>query len=290
MDNTWLHRYAVMVAAITLLLVIAGGLVTSNNAGLSVPDWPLSYGKLMPVMQGGVLYEHGHRMIAALVGLLAIGLAIWLWRAEPRRWVAWMGAGALGLVILQGVLGGLTVLYLLPKPVSVAHACLAQLFFSMVVAIELVTSRRWRQGAQMVEGSGTPSLRRAALVAPLCVLAQLLLGAAVRHQASGIVPHILGAMLVSAFVFLVGITVLMRYGAHPALGHAARVLMTIAFFQVFLGMGAYISRVSAVDRFQPELAMIVLTVAHVAVGALMMAASVLLAMQMLRNIQRPTAV
>ena len=290
MDNTWLHRYTVIVAAITLLLVIAGGLVTSNNAGLSVPDWPLSYGKLMPVMQGGVLYEHGHRMIATLVGLLAIGLVIWLWVAEPRRWVAWMGTGALGLVILQGVLGGLTVLYLLPKPVSIAHACLAQLFFSMVVAIELVTSRRWRQGAQMVEGTGRPSLRWAALMVPLCVLAQLLLGAAVRHQASGIIPHILGAMLVSGVVLLVGITVLVQYGTHPALGHAARVLMTVAFLQVFIGIGAYISRISVADWFRPELAMVVLTVAHVAVGALMMAASVLLAIQVLRNVQRPTAV
>src|ERR1700722_19516806 len=121
MHNLWLHRYTVVLAVCTLLLVVAGGLVTSNDAGLSVPDWPLSYGKLMPKMEGGVFFEHGHRMVATTVGLLAIILAIWLWRADGRRWIA------LAAVIAQGLLGGMTVIFMLPKPVSVSHACLAQL-------------------------------------------------------------------------------------------------------------------------------------------------------------------
>src|SRR6476646_10088864 len=114
-----LHRYAVLTAAATLFLIVAGGLVTSTESGLSVPDWPLSYGMLMPPMVGGVFYEHGHRMAATTVGFLTLVLAVWTARAEPRPSVRRLAWGALAAVITQGVLGGLTVLYLLPTPVSV---------------------------------------------------------------------------------------------------------------------------------------------------------------------------
>ena len=105
------HRFAVFTAACTFLLLIAGALVTSNDAGLSVPDWPLSYGSLTPPMVGGIFYEHGHRMIASFVGLLSIVLAIWLWRVvapgpENQRWLRWLGVAALCAVVAQGLLGG----------------------------------------------------------------------------------------------------------------------------------------------------------------------------------------
>ena len=141
-----LHAYAVFTAFCTFLLIIAGALVTGNDAGLSVPDWPLSYGKLMPPMVGGIFYEHGHRMVAATVGLLTVVLAFWLWRAEPRRWVRRLGWVALATVVAQGVLGGITVLFYLPVAVSVAHACLAQIFFCLVVGCLIRQRRRksWR--------------------------------------------------------------------------------------------------------------------------------------------------
>ena len=138
--NVWLHRYTVVVAICTLFLVVAGGLVTSNDAGLSVPDWPLSYGKLMPPMEGGIFFEHGHRMVATTVGLLTIVLAIWLWRADQRRWMRRLGLDRASGVVAQGLLGGMTVIFMLPKPVSISHACLAQLFFSTTVLIALFTS------------------------------------------------------------------------------------------------------------------------------------------------------
>src|SRR5260370_15638733 len=128
MHNIWLHRYTVVVAICTLLLVVAGGLVTSNDAGLSVPDWPLSYGKLMPKMEGGVIFEHGHRMVATTVGLLTIILAIWLSRADGRRWMRRLGWIAPAAVNAQGLLCRITLIFMPPKPVSISHPCLAHLF------------------------------------------------------------------------------------------------------------------------------------------------------------------
>src|SRR5580658_5218210 len=142
MQTPWLHRYADLLAVCTLFLVVAGASVTSKEAGLSVPDWPLSYGQVMPQMTGGVFFEHGHRMVATFVGALTIGLAVWLTRADPRPWMRKLGWIALG---------GLTVILLLPPAVSVSHACLAQLFFSTTVAIAVFTSRSWQLGPLMVD-------------------------------------------------------------------------------------------------------------------------------------------
>jgi cytochrome c oxidase assembly protein subunit 15 len=141
----WLHRYANLVAAATLLLIAAGGMVTSTGSGLAVPDWPNTYGWFMfsfPMEKwvGGIFYEHGHRLIASAVGFLTIVLAVWVWRVDPRRWVRWLAVGALGAVVLQGLLGGLTVLLLLPAPVSIGHAGLAQLFFCLTVSLSVFTS------------------------------------------------------------------------------------------------------------------------------------------------------
>src|SRR5687768_2266488 len=131
--DAWRHRFAVATVAATLALIFIGGLVTSTGSGLAVPDWPLSYGMLMPPMVGGVFYEHGHRMAATFVGFLTTILAVWTSRSEPRAGVRRLAWAALLAVIAQGLLGGLTVKFLLPRPVSVTHACLAQAFFCMVI-------------------------------------------------------------------------------------------------------------------------------------------------------------
>src|ERR687891_237617 len=154
-----LHRFSVYLAICTLFLVVAGASVTSNQAGLSVPDWPLSYGEVMPEMKGGVFFEHGHRMIASAVGFLTIILAVWLWRCEERQWLRRLGWTLLAAVIAQGVLGGMTVLFLLPPAVSISHACLAQLFFAGTVAMALFTSPGWRQEPVLFGDQGWPSLR-----------------------------------------------------------------------------------------------------------------------------------
>ncbi|HKW99797.1 MAG TPA: COX15/CtaA family protein [Bryobacteraceae bacterium] len=287
MRGIWLHRFTVLWSFCTLFLVVAGGLVTSNDAGLSVPDWPLSYGRLMPPMEGNIFYEHGHRMVATAVGLLTIVMALWLWRAEKRRWMRNLGWIALAAVVAQGVLGGLTVLFLLPKPVSIGHACLAQLFFSTTVAMALFTSESWRRGAQPVDDGGAPSLHTLALAAPAAVLMQLALGAAARHQALGILPHVCGAVVATGMVLWVALRVLMRHAEHSLLRRSAIALVVITFAQVFLGIAAYMSRLATADAPQPMPVMVGFTVAHVAVGALTMAASVVLAIEVYRNVGRP---
>jgi heme a synthase len=207
MQNIRLHRYSVFLAACTLLLVMAGATVTSKEAGLSVPDWPLSYGQVMPPMTGNIFYEHGHRMIASTVGFLTIILAVWLWQSSEPAWLKRLGWVALALVIVQGTLGGLTVLYLLPPAVSILHACTAQAFFTLVCSIALFTSPAWKRPQMAVENMG--SLGTLVLWAPACVFVQLALGAAFRHKVLNIIPHIGGAMVASFAVFTVGIFTLL---------------------------------------------------------------------------------
>jgi cytochrome c oxidase assembly protein subunit 15 len=183
-----LHRFATFVAGCTVLLVLAGSFVTSTGSGLSVPDWPTTYGWNMfsfPPSKwvGGIFYEHGHRLIASTVGFLTIVLAAWLWRADPRRWMRGLGLTALAAVILQGVLGGLTVLFFLPAPVSTAHAALAEIFFCLTVAIALCTSPGWIRGDDRADD---PMLRRVTSVTTVLVFVQILVGATMRHTDAGL--------------------------------------------------------------------------------------------------------
>ena len=141
----------------------------------------------MPPMIGGIFYEHGHRMVATFVGFLAIILAIWLWKKEELRWVRVLGLIALSAVILQGLLGGLTVLYKLPTTISVSHAALAQTFFAIVVSIALFTSRWWKsEQPQLTQSSHAPSTLALGIVTTGAVYFQLILGALMRHTDSGL--------------------------------------------------------------------------------------------------------
>ena len=279
-----LHRYALILAVCTLFLVVAGASVTSHQAGLSVPDWPLSYGQVMPPMIGGVKWEHGHRMVATFVGMLTVGLAIWFAVAEPRRWMRKLGWFALTAVIVQGVLGGLTVLLLLPPAISVSHACLAQLFFSTTVAVAIFTSRGWYAGPQMVEDYGKPSLRSLSIVTPALILAQIALGAAFRHGAIGVLPHIIGAMILALVILIVCAFVLHQFPNHATLRTAAKTMLAVTLVQVFLGIETYFARLDAAEK---PLFMLIFTIAHVATGALTLASSIALAIQIWRNVRAP---
>ncbi|MGH9555674.1 MAG: COX15/CtaA family protein [Terriglobales bacterium] len=282
------HGFAVFTAGVTFLLLIAGALVTSNDAGLAVPDWPTSFGSIykIPPMVGGVKYEHGHRMVAQMVGLLTIILAVWTWRVDRRVWMRKLGFAALGLVIVQGILGGITVLLYLPPWVSTAHATIGQTFFCTVVLMALFTSRGWIEGGQRE----LPDVRRPRLLT-LCrltavaIFLQLILGAAFRHSALKLVPHLLLAAVVTVLALWTAARVLVGYSAIEALRRPAVLLMSLLVTQLALGFAAYLTRVEwGADAPQPLLGMVVSTVAHVVVGALLLATSVVLATQTQRHL------
>ena len=274
-----MHRFAVLVAGATLCLIVAGALVTSNEAGLAVPDWPLSYGSLSPPWVGNIRFEHGHRVVATTVGMLTIGLAVWLSRREPRRWVRRLGFTAVGAVVAQGILGGLTVLFFLPTPISVAHACLAQAFFCMTVTLALATGRRWQQPAVRIPDPQSPTLGQISILTTASIYLQLILGAALRHKGFGILPHLLGAAVVAGLVMWALYRVFTGHADQPVLTRPAGILGTLLFLQLLLGAASYMVREATRDAPQPLLVMVVITVAHVATGALTLATSLWLTLE-----------
>ncbi len=288
--NLGLHRFAVLVAAATVCLIVAGGLVTSTESGLSVPDWPTTYGQnpfTFPVSKwvGGIKFEHSHRLVASTVGLLTVFLAVWLARKEPRPWVRRLGYLALGSVVAQGVLGGLTVLFLLPTAVSVAHACLAQTFFCLAVALAVVTSSRWRDAAP----EGWNPVGRAAAVTAGLVFLQLLVGAVMRHTKAGLAipdfPLAFGRLVPTISSFAVGIHFAHRVMAvavaagvgvcvarasgsgRPGLRRTSFALAGLVLAQIALGALTVLSKKD-----------VVITTAHVATGALVLGTTLVLAL------------
>ena len=283
-----LHRFAVVLACWTFLLIIAGALVTSNDAGLSVPDWPTSFGSLykIPKLVGGVKFEHTHRMIAQVAGLLTIVLALWIWRAESRRWMRILGWSALATVIVQGILGGLTVLFYLPPPISSAHAALAQTFFCLAVAIAVFTGQKWVEEQPRVEFDyRRPSLFTLTLLSIFVLYVQLILGAMFRHHGLSWWPHVVHAVVVSFVLAWTAVRALTVYSNIEAVRRPAILMLSLVIAQLCLGFTAFLTRVSwGRDSVQPELPMVISTVTHVAVGALLLASTVILAIQVWRHV------
>ena len=278
--NRPLHGFAVFTACCTFLLIIAGALVTGNDAGLAVPDWPLSYGSLTPPMVGGIFYEHGHRMVASFVGFLTIILAVWLWQRDDRPAVRKLGWVALGVVVTQGLLGGITVLFFLPAPVSVMHACLAQAFLCIVSSLALVTSRNWRSAARRValDLKGV-SMSHLCIWTTASVYGQLILGAALRHTKAGLLWHVSGAFVVTLFMLWTIARVYKYYATVPQLFRTAMILAILLAAQLSLGVGSYLVRLTGREDIQPGALMVVVTTAHVAIGAAVLVASLMLTLQ-----------
>ena len=277
-----------MLAWATFLLIVAGALVTSKDAGLSVPDWPTSFGSIyrIPPMVGGVQYEHTHRMIAEFIGLLIIIMAVWTQRVEQRKWMRVLGWTALAAVVGQGVLGGITVLNLLPWSISTAHATLAQTIFCVIVAMALFTSRSWLQDYEPVaEHDLSPSTPALTAFAAGCVWVQLILGAAFRHSGIKLLPHLVGACVVTVVVCWTVVRVLTRYGTVGQLRKPAQLLLALLMVQLGLGFASYLTRLRwMIDPPQPTTGIVISTVSHVAGGALVLATSVILAIQTRRMI------
>src|SRR5207253_3348426 len=185
--SQWLNRFAWLACIATLLLICSGGMVTSKNVGLAVPDWPTTFGYhmfLFPVSKwvGGILFEHTHRLIGSVVGFLTIILAVWLWLREDRPWVRSLGVIALGGVILQGILGGLRVT-MMKDEIGIFHACIAQAFLGLLVVIALATTNFWQMLANLrIDPLKLTQIKTLAIGITLAIYLQLALGATMRHQ------------------------------------------------------------------------------------------------------------
>jgi len=283
-----LHRFATVCAAATFVLIFVGGLVTSTGSALAVPDWPLAFGRLIPQLEGGVRFEYGHRVAAGVVVILTLMLAGWIWRAEPRRWVRKTAYAALALIVVQAILGGITVLLLLPLPVAVAHAATGQALFCVMVAIAVFTNPRFAADVRTA-GAERPALAPLATITTAVIYAQILIGAVMRHLGAGLaipdfplafgrlIPpfnsvyvginfaHRCGAVIVALFVIWTVVRVMRFYRDETRMVRSALALIALLILQVTLGAITIWSGRAVLP-----------TTAHVAVGAAVLATSLVL--------------
>ncbi|MBI2357300.1 MAG: COX15/CtaA family protein [Deltaproteobacteria bacterium] len=279
----WPHRLAWATAGATVFLLFVGGLVTSLRVGLAVPDWPTTFGYNMFLfpwsgMVGGVFYEHSHRLIASAVGLLTVFLAASLWLWERRRWVRWLGAAALLLVVFQGVIGGLRVV-LLEVAFAILHACFAQAFFALAVSLALFTSDRWPARSRWMSREEAVPLRTLCVSAALVIYVQGILGALVRHIGTMLMPHLFVAGMMVVLVSWLGERVWRHRVDHPELWRPAALLCGLVLAQILLGSSSYLGKFWT---WLPVPVVVVLTTFHMVSGALAFATAVVLTVRCYR--------
>jgi cytochrome c oxidase assembly protein subunit 15 len=287
--NRGVHKFAVFTVCWTVLLFVAGALVTSKDAALSVPDWPKSFGTWFPslrMLDGGAFFEHSHRVIAAVMGSLVLILAIWLWKSDSRPWLRWFGMIAVGGVLAQALLGGQVVRQLLHYWLPVLHASFAQIVFAAVLSMAVFTSEWWISERPQLEDRGTPSIHSLAILNAAVVYLQVILGAGFRHKEIPIWPHIAGAMLVLGMVIWTAAVLRKRFSQSRELSKTRMLLHAIFGTQFLLGLAAYWSRLSTADAPQPMPVMVWLTVIHTVVGAILFVFSVLVVLTCYRLIPR----
>jgi cytochrome c oxidase assembly protein subunit 15 len=262
-----LHLYALLVAASTAVLIFAGGLVTSTGSGLSVPDWPNTYGWFMftfPLdkMVGGIRYEHSHRLIASAVGFLILVLAFWLRAAEGRAWVRKLGYVALAAVITQGILGGITVLWFLPDPISIAHASLAQLVFCMTVTVAVATSPGWKRAyAGRQPSPNDRVLQIVAVSTTVLVYLQIVIGATMRHTDAG--------LAIPDFPLAFGHLIPPHWDAKIAVHFAHRVGALVVTCGILAATGhVFYHHRSRPELWRPSALLLLLLTAQITLGAL----------------------
>ncbi|MBI4012284.1 MAG: COX15/CtaA family protein [Candidatus Rokubacteria bacterium] len=275
----WAHRLAVTTACATALLIVAGGLVTNTGSALAVPDWPTTFGHNMFLypwsrMAGGIFYEHSHRLLGSLVGLLTLGLAAALWLTERRSGLRRLGLAAVVLVCAQGLVGGLRVL-LLRDALAIVHGCLAQAFFALTVALAVVTSPAWRAPATAEPPAGARTAAWLGVAASVALYLQIVLGALTTH-AGWIALHLAGAVLAVALPATAALRVLARHAARPSLAWPARALGVLLAVQVTLGLGAYVARFTGLAVPGGAAAVLALPVAHRLTASLLLGAAIAL--------------
>src|SRR5215472_4913074 len=278
--HSGIHKFAVFTVCWTILLFVAGALVTSNDAALSVIDWPKSHGSWVPPLsslQGGDFYEFSHRFVAGGLGIFTLLLGVLLMLRERRVWLRWLGVIAvLGVVVMQ----------LLHYWLPVIHACFAQIVFAAVLAIAVFTSKWWVSERPQLEDKGSPSIHFVALLNAVVIYLQVILGAGFRHKDIPIWPHAAGALVVLGTVTWTAVALRRRFGASRELGVARILLHAIFGTQFLLGLLAYWSRLTTAEAPQPMPVMVWLTVIHTVVGAILFAFSVLVVLMCYRLVPR----
>ena len=364
MYRPWLHRLAVLTAVTTFILICMGGLVTSTDSGMAVPDWPTTFGynmflyplsktvsgflfsvdpdlqvdldrgslsaglqdalekneisvsknviisteaqgsrwkladqanertytliksgERLDVYVHGVLYEHSHRLIGSIVGFLTIALMVSIWAKDVRKWLKWLGVIALVAVIAQGVMGGLRVTNL-SRILAIIHACFAQAFFALTVSLALFTSRSWLQTSTRIETTGAVRLRNLSLITLGLIYVQFIFGAVLRHTGNRLDAHLLFAGLVTIHIFLLLRRILKNHPESPVLVRLILILSGLLALQLTLGFGAYLAEFTAFGEGIPPVAGVIITTAHVAIGALMLVVSVVLTLDVFRFTSR----
>ena len=358
--SPWLHRFAILTAVATFILIFVGGIVTSTDSGLAVPDWPTTFGYSMflyplsktvsgflfsldPNLQvdlengtlsealrkalerneisvsgnikistseqdakwkiedvenqrtytviradnrldiyvPGVLYEHSHRLIGSVVGILTITLMLLIWIKDSRRWMRWLSAVALVSVIAQGVMGGLRVVHI-SQMLAIVHGCFAQAFFAVTAGFVLFTSREWIESSGEIPITNSLRWRRLSLLTTLLIYLQLIFGAVLRHTGTRLDAHILFAVLVTIHVFLLARCVLRDGLEYKSLVRTTVTLTGLLALQLMLGIGAYVGKFTLFAETMPTAAMTIATT-HVAVGALMLITSCVLTLKIYKS-------
>ena len=364
MYRPWLYRLAVLTAVATFILICMGGLVTSTDSGMAVPDWPTTFGYNMflyplsktvsgflfdinPNLQAdldkgnlsvelrkalekneisvsenviistevqgsrwkladkanertytliksgerldvyvhGVLYEHSHRLIGSIVGFLTIALMVSIWVKDARKWMKWLGVIALVAVIAQGVMGGLRVTNL-SRVLAIIHACFAQAFFALTACLALFTSHSWLQTSVKIETTDAARLRRLSLITLGLIYIQFIFGAVLRHTGDRLDAHLLFAGLVTIHIFLLLRRILKNYPENPAFVRLILLLGGLLAVQLTLGFGAYLAEFTTFGEGVAPVAGVIITTAHVAIGALMLVVSVVLTLNIFRFTSR----
>src|SRR5437588_6112490 len=287
--NPSVHRFSVFVVCWTVLLFVAGALVTSKDAALSVTDWPKSHGSWVPPLsslQGGDFFEFSHRFVAGGLGIFTLVLAVLLFVRESRVWLRWLGAIAVLGVVVQAVLGGQVVIRLLHYWLPVIHACFAQIVFAAVLGIAVFTSKWWVSEQPRLEDKGSPSIQFLAMLNAAVIYLQVILGAGFRHKDIPIWPHAAGALAVLGTVTWTAVALRKRFGGSREFSKARILLHSIFGTQFLLGLLAYWSRLTTADAPQPMPLMVWLTVTHTVVGAVLFAFSVLVVLMCYRLVPR----
>ncbi len=289
--SPWLHWIALLTAGATFLLIVIGGIVTSTESGLAVPDWPTTFGYnmfLYPLseMVGGILYEHSHRLMGSLVGLLTIALLVMLLVKDSRIWLKLLGFAALIGVSVQGVLGGLRVTELNIN-LAIIHACLAQAFFALLCGICWFTSLDWHEkrnkSEHIVDNVIAKKLRRLSIITTCLIYVQLIFGAVLRHTGNRLDAHLLFAFLVALHIFLF----MRRYFSineeTQGIGQKLPLLLFgLLVIQIILGIGAYITTLTFYTEIVTDLFSDIITTTHVAIGALMLVSSFVITLKLYR--------